>query len=68
MKTRIHSLTTLVITLGLLSASLMAYAQQSKIQYWRPYDKRGINVFEVQKDKDTVEFDGLKVRIGAGFT
>jgi hypothetical protein len=46
----------------------MAYAQQSKIQYWRPYDKRGINVFEVQKDKDTVEFDGLKVRIGAGFT
>jgi hypothetical protein len=68
MKTRIHSLTTLVFTLGLLSASLMAYAQQSPIQYWRPYDKRGINVFEIQKDKDSVQFDGLKVRIGAGFT
>jgi hypothetical protein len=46
----------------------MAYAQQSPIQYWRPYDKRGINVFEIQKDQDSVQFDGLKVRIGAGFT
>jgi len=68
MKTRIHSLTTLVITLGLLSASLMAYAQQAPIQYWRPYDKRGINVFEIQKDTDSVQYDGFKVRIGAGFT
>lgn len=44
-----------------------AYAQQSKIQYFRPYDQRGINVFETSKI-DTVAFDGLKVKIGANFT
>lgn len=35
-------------------------------QYWRPYDQRGINVFEVGKE-DTVAFDGIKVRLGGGF-
>ncbi|MCE7862156.1 MAG: hypothetical protein DYG99_01300 [Bacteroidetes bacterium CHB5] len=44
-----------------------AWAQQPTIQYWRPYDKRGVNVFETTKD-DTIVFDGLKLRLGAGFT
>jgi len=35
-------------------------------QYWRPYDQRGVNVFEVGKE-DTVAFDGIKVRLGGGF-
>lgn len=44
-----------------------AYAQQAPIQYFRPYDQSGINVFETSK-VDTAGYDGLKVRIGANFT
>lgn len=44
-----------------------AFAQQSKIANMRPYDKSGINMFETPKT-DTVPFDDVKVRIGAGFT
>lgn len=36
--------------------------------YWRPYDKKGINVFETGKGVDSIAFDGPRVRIGAGFT
>ncbi|QOI95982.1 MAG: hypothetical protein HRU69_00165 [Flammeovirgaceae bacterium] len=43
-------------------------AQQPAIQYFRPYDQRGVNVFEINKHKDTVAYDGFKLRIGAGFT
>ena len=34
---------------------------------WRPYDQRGINVFETGK-ADTITFEGLRMRFGAGFT
>jgi hypothetical protein len=68
MKT-IVSLKSLVIALGLLLATFVGFAQnlQPSIQYFRPYDQRGINVFETPKN-DTVAYDGLKLRIGAGFT
>ena len=36
--------------------------------YWRPYDQRGINVFETSKAPDTIAFEGPRVRLGAGFT
>lgn len=52
--------------LTFLAGPAMAQLQPA-IQYWRPYDKRGINVFETSKE-DTVVYDGLKVRFGAGFT
>lgn len=39
---------------------------QSDLQYARPNDKRGINVFETSKE-DTVGYDGVKVRIGGDF-
>lgn len=42
-------------------------AQQAPIQYFRPNDKRGINVFETTKE-DTILFTGIKVRIGGNFT
>ena len=68
MKTRTVSLKSLVMTLGLLFAGVMAFAQlQPAMQYFRYYDQRGVNVFETSKD-DTVVYDGLKLRIGAGFT
>jgi hypothetical protein len=45
-----------------------ANAQRSPLQYFRPYDQQGINVFETSKT-DTVGFDGeLKLRLGANFT
>lgn len=46
---------------------LTVNAQRSPIQYFRPYDQRGINVFETPKT-DTLTFDELKLRIGANFT
>jgi hypothetical protein len=36
------------------------------IQYSRPQDKRGLNVFETTKDPG-VEFKGFKLDFGAGF-
>ncbi len=67
MKTRIFSLKSLVMTLGLFFAGMLAFAQQPAIQYFRPYDRRGVNVFETSKE-DTVVYDGFKLRFGAGFT
>lgn len=40
---------------------------QPEIQYTRPGDKAGINHFETSKD-ETVPYEGLKVKFGAGFT
>jgi hypothetical protein len=63
MKIQFKSLS--LIVLGLLPAALMA--QQPQLSNFRAYDKTGINQFETSK-ADTVPFDGLKVRFGAGFT
>lgn len=64
MKTRLIHFTS-VIALMLLSQ--LALAQQPSIQYFRSYDKRGVNVFETSK-QDSVAYTGFKFRIGAGFT
>jgi hypothetical protein len=56
-----------LVTIGLLNiipASLKA--QENDIQFYRPNNKLGINVFETSK-KDTVPFTGLKVKVGGGF-
>lgn len=54
----------LLFVLGIMSTTV--YAQQPKISNLRAYDKSGINQFET--GKDSVPFEGLKVRWGAGFT
>ena len=36
--------------------------------YWRPYDKTGINVFETSKTPDSIAYEGMRIRLGAGFT
>ena len=41
-------------------------AQHQAMQYYRPNDQRGINVFETSKD-DTVSFHHLKVKVGGNF-
>jgi len=50
-----------------LPAGLMAQDLLPKISNLRPYDQTGINVYETPK-ADTVPFNGLKLRFGAGFT
>jgi hypothetical protein len=54
-----------IVAAALLPLAVMA--QQPTISNWRAYDQSGINVFETGK-ADSVKFDGLKVRWGAGFT
>jgi hypothetical protein len=56
-------------TAVLLGAALFAgtsHAQQSTMQFFRPTDKAGINIFETSK-RDTVPYTGLHVRIGGAF-
>ncbi|MFW6290491.1 MAG: hypothetical protein ACOC0R_05945 [Mariniphaga sp.] len=55
---------TLISFVFLISGSL--YAQQPELQFYRPNNKYGLNVFEFPKE-DTVAFDGLKVRVGGDF-
>ncbi len=43
-------------------------AQQPAIQYYRSYDRDGINVFEPSKKGEQPEFTGFKIRIGGAFT
>lgn len=70
MKTQFHSKAAL---LALLAVPVLAGAQDSNKEFygrpsnWRPYDQRGINVFETGKT-DSLPFEGPRVRLGAGFT
>lgn len=53
---------------ALLFCATFASAQQPAIQYYRPWDKDGINVFEPSKKAEQPEFTGFKLRIGGSFT
>lgn len=60
--------TTLLLFAALLMLPAVTRAQfTDSIQYFRFHDQRGINVFETPKT-NTVQFNGLKLRFGAGFT
>lgn len=71
--TRTKSLYALLVIMlmGVLPSTLMAQNVKEyylRPSYWRPYDQRGINVFETSKAPDTIAFEGLRVRFGAGFS
>jgi hypothetical protein len=53
----------LTVAFALAIFTLPAFSQKEKINFYRPYDQRGIGMFETDKT-DTIEFTGLKVRIG----
>jgi hypothetical protein len=55
-----------IITSITVLATFYTYGQQPEIQYYRPNSKKGLNTFEAPK-KDTVDFDGVKVRVGGDF-
>ncbi|MCW3089324.1 MAG: hypothetical protein JWP81_393 [Ferruginibacter sp.] len=71
---KILSYATLLIIIVCGAMPLVSSAQSSdkeyygRPSYWRPYDQRGINVFETTKTPDTLQYDGARVRFGAGFT
>jgi hypothetical protein len=50
----------------LLGLPWLVQAQRPELQFFRPISKDGINVFEDPK-VDTVEFDGVSVRVGGDF-
>ena len=60
-----------ILFAGVLPSTLMAQNEKEfylRPSNWRPYDQRGINVFETSKQPDSIPFEGLRVRFGAGFT
>ncbi|HEY0679634.1 MAG TPA: hypothetical protein VGD17_15220 [Chitinophagaceae bacterium] len=66
----LYTLLAILLT-GVLPSVLVAQNGREvylRPSYWRPYDQRGINVFETNKVPDSIPFDGLRVRFGAGFT
>ncbi len=54
----------LIILLCLVSG--IVKAQQGSLQYFRPNNQQGINIFETSKT-DTIPFTGLKVKVGGNF-
>lgn len=55
-----------MIAIALLALLLLQTQVKAQVSNLRKYDQSGINVFEAPKD--SIPFDGLKVRFGAGFT
>ncbi|MBK8278839.1 MAG: hypothetical protein IPK94_01350 [Saprospiraceae bacterium] len=58
-------------TVKLLVVFLISTAtlwSQADIQYSRPWNRDGINVFEPSKTADQPKYDGFKTRIGGSFT
>ena len=56
------------LLLAILSVlSVTVKAQRPELQFFRPNDKRGLNVFETPKG-DTTAFHGVVVRVGGDFT
>ena len=53
---------------ALFLSAVEALAQQPEIQYYRSWDKNGINVFEPSKKAPQPEYTGFKIRIGGAFT
>jgi len=56
----------LMLVLLAMMFSGVVYAQQPALQFFRPNDKDGLNVFEPAKT-DTVAFQGVQVRVGGDF-
>jgi hypothetical protein len=66
-----------VIGLALLASTILPLSSQAQSpdrefylrpSYWRPHDQRSINYFETNKTPDTIPFEGVRFRMGAGFT
>jgi hypothetical protein len=56
-----------IVVASAVTFSFSALAQLAPMQYFRPNNQKGINVFETTKN-DTSVFTGIKVRVGGNFT
>ncbi len=54
------------LVLILCALATAVHAQQPGLQFFRPNDQRGLNVFEATK-ADSVPFAGVRVRVGGDF-
>jgi len=55
-----------ILTTIFMVAGISTMAQHQQMQYFRPNDQNGLNVFETTK-KDTTSFHKLKVKVGGNF-
>lgn len=69
---KLNQISRIALAAALLGSVTAANAQDREFygrpSYWNPYDQRGINTFETSKKADTIPFEGLRIRFGAGFT
>ncbi len=63
---RNHLLTLTILAIA-FALPIVAQAQQKTLQYFRPYDQRGVNVFETTKDPG-VAYEGFEIYWGGAFT
>jgi hypothetical protein len=61
-----NSITSFMLVLFATLFATQVMAQQPELQYFRPNDKDGLNMFETPKENN-VEFTGMKVRVGGDF-
>jgi len=66
MKTKIFTILGSIVIAGLSIMPAGVKAQNATMQFYRPNDQRGVNVFETSK-LDTVIFNGVKVKVGGNF-
>lgn len=67
MNAKINQSNYLMVILLLLTATGSWAQLQPALPFFRPYDQRGVNMYETNK-VDTIPFEGLKIRFGANFT
>lgn len=53
---------------AILFATFNLFAQDNGLQYYRQWNKNGINVFEPSKSDEQPEFKGFHLKFGASFT
>jgi hypothetical protein len=56
---------TIILAIFCLVSGVM-YAQSGSMQFFRPYDERGLHMFETTK-ADTIPFEKLHVQVGGSF-
>ncbi|MCB9081814.1 MAG: hypothetical protein H6555_08910 [Lewinellaceae bacterium] len=62
-----QNISRIFLSFALVFMAMTLFAQQANIQFFRPWDQKGINVFEPSKNDNTA-YDGLSVRVGGSFT
>jgi hypothetical protein len=66
MKTKFYIILGSIAIAGLSFIPASVKAQNGTMQFYRPNNEQGVNIFETSK-LDTVKFNGLKVKVGGNF-